>query len=78
LTCLALAAQPVLVTYHAASSIPISVAGLFAGAGIASPTGSIHYTIGADAAPSATIAAGKASVAIPNTQATGLYSGDVT
>jgi sugar lactone lactonase YvrE len=74
----ALSAQPVQVAFNQTGSVPLTVAGQYSGAGIATPTGTISYTIGTGTAQLATISSGTATVSIPSTQASGLYTVVVT
>ena len=74
----ALSAQPVQVAFNQTGSVPVTVAGQYSGAGIATPTGTISYTIGTGTAQLATISSGTATVSIPSTQASGLYTVAVT
>jgi hypothetical protein len=74
----ALSAQPVQVAFNQAGSVPVTVAGQYSGAGIATPTGTISYTIGTGNAQTAAISSGTATVSIPSTQASGLYTVAVT
>jgi sugar lactone lactonase YvrE len=74
----ALSAQPVQVVFNQAGSIPVTVAGQYSGTGIATPTGTISYTIGTGNAQLAAISSGTATVSIPSTQASGLYTVAVT
>ena len=60
--------------YGAGGTITISLAGQYSGAGIATPSGSVSYTIGSGTAQTATIAAGAATLTIPATQAAGGYT----
>lgn len=69
----------VLVTAGESGSIPIVVAGRYAGAGIATPTGSVSYTIANSgstvvASGTATIASGAASISVANNLTSGLYT----
>ena len=70
----ALSAQPVQVAFNQAGSVSVMVAGQYSGAGIATPTGTISYTIGTGNAQTAAISSGTATVSIPNTQVSGLYT----
>jgi sugar lactone lactonase YvrE len=74
----ALSAQPVQVAFSQTGSVPVTVAGQYSGTGIATPTGTISYTIGTGTAQLATISSGTATVSIPSTQASGLYTVAVT
>jgi hypothetical protein len=74
----ALSAQPVQVVFNQAGSVPVTVAGQYSGSGIATPTGTISYTIGTGNAQTASISSGTATVSIPSTQASGLYTVTVT
>jgi sugar lactone lactonase YvrE len=74
----ALSAQPVQVAYNQTGSIPVTVAGQYSGTGITTPTGTISYTIGTGSAQTAAISNGTATVSIPSTQASGLYTVAVT
>jgi hypothetical protein len=74
----ALSAQPVQVAFNQTGSVPVTVAGQYSGAGIATPTGTISYTIGTGNAQTAAISSSTATVSIPNTQASGLYTVTVT
>jgi hypothetical protein len=66
------------VVFNQAGSIPVTVAGQYSGTGIATPTGTISYTIGTGNAQLAAISSGTATVSIPSTQASGLYTVAVT
>ena len=61
-------------TYSAGGAIPISIAGQFSGVGIATPSGSVTYTIGSGTLQTAAIASGAATLAVPATQAAGSYT----
>jgi hypothetical protein len=74
----ALSAQPVQVVFNQAGSVPVTVAGQYSGTGLATPTGTIGYTIGTGNAQTAAISSGTATVSIPSTQASGLYTVTVT
>lgn len=68
--------------YGAGGTIAISVSGQYSGAGIATPSGMVSYTIGSGAVQTAPIVAGTATLTIPSTQAAGTdnvavsYTGD--
>ncbi len=66
--------SPVNLTYGTGGSITISVAGQFSGAGIATPSGNVSYTIGSGAAQSATINSGAATLTVPANQTAGSYT----
>ncbi len=61
-------------TYGAGGSITISVSGHFSGTGIATPGGSVSYTIGSGTAQTAAIASGAATLTVPANQAAGSYT----
>jgi CSLREA domain-containing protein len=73
---------PVSLAYGTGGTISISVTGQFSGAGIATPSGTVSYTIGSGTAQTAPIASGAATLTIPATQPAGgtsvavSYSGD--
>ena len=64
-------ASPVSVIYGSGGTIEVAIAGQYAGPGIATPSGSVTYTIGSGAAQTAVIASGTASLSIPASQAAG-------
>lgn len=60
-------ASPVSLTYGVGGTVAVTITGQFSGAGIATPSGSVSYTIGGGAPQTAAIAAGAATLAIPAT-----------
>ena len=73
------ATQPFLVIYQTSGSVPVTVAGQFSGVGIATPTGSLTYTItnssnSAVASGSATISGGIANIPVASSLPPGAYT----
>jgi sugar lactone lactonase YvrE len=67
------------VSYGTGGSIAVTIAGQFAGAGIATPTGSIGYAInGTSISGTGTITNGAATIPVPSTLAAGNYTVAVT
>ncbi len=70
------AIQPVTLTAGQAGSIPVTIAGQYSGNGIATPSGSISYSVTGNAflAGSAPIVSGSATIPVPSTVAAGQYT----
>jgi hypothetical protein len=66
--------SPISLTYGTGGTIEIAIAGQYSGAGIATPSGSISYTIGGGATQTAVITSGTATLNIPASQAEGTYT----
>jgi hypothetical protein len=66
--------SPVSLTYGAGGTIAIAIAGQYSGAGIATPSGSLSYTIGGGPMQTAAITSGTATLTIPASQAEGSYT----
>ncbi|MGH9599094.1 MAG: choice-of-anchor Q domain-containing protein, partial [Terracidiphilus sp.] len=60
--------------YGAGGTIPVTVTGQGEGAGIATPSGNVTYTIGTGAAQTAVISAGGATLVVPAGLASGPYT----
>lgn len=71
-------ASPVTLTYGTGGTISVNVAGQYSGTGIATPSGTVSYTIGTGAPQTAAITAGTATLTIPTTQAAGNYTVSVS
>jgi CSLREA domain-containing protein len=71
-------ASPVSLTYGVGGAIAISITGQFAGAGVATPSGSLSYTIGGGTAQTIAISAGTATIPIPATLDAGGYAINVS
>jgi uncharacterized protein YaiE (UPF0345 family) len=65
---------PLNLTYGTAGSIAISIAGQYSGAGIATPSGSISYSLGNGVNGTAPISSGSATIPVPATLAAGAYT----
>ncbi|MGH9599384.1 MAG: Ig-like domain repeat protein, partial [Terracidiphilus sp.] len=61
-------------SYGAGGSIPVTLAGQYSGAGIATPSGNVTYTIGTGAAQTAVISAGGATLTVPASLGQGTYT----
>ncbi|MGH9604058.1 MAG: Ig-like domain repeat protein, partial [Terracidiphilus sp.] len=65
-------------SFGSGGSIPIVVAGQYSGAGIASPSGNIAYSIGSGAVQTAAIVSSGAALLVPASQPAGTYTVAIT